>query len=109
MHIEDPAHSATPQPRSAPAVLQIADAMEIANRAVLEDIESYAVKVTLEGQTWYDTRPMLDPREHAPEALDMAAQALRYAEKAGLMSRHRAERHLVRLVPVHPEPGAKKA
>lgn len=78
----------------------VTSTLRIANRAVAEDIESYSAATTLPGDPtrWHDTRPMLDPREHAPEALDMAVEALAYAEFAGLVVRHPEHRHLVRLV-----------
>lgn len=58
---------------------QLSLAMAIAERAVVSDIESEGVKVRLDGVTWWDTRPMTDPREHAPEAADMATLAIRFA------------------------------
>jgi hypothetical protein len=92
------------QDTTLPAQLHVAAqhltlAMRIANRAVVEDLETYAHEVKLPGETttWHDTRPMLDPREHAPIAIDMAVEALAYAEQAELIVRHPAERHLVRI------------
>ena len=74
-------------------------AMAIAGRAVVSDIESYCVRVDGPPGRWYDTRPMLDPREHASEVIDMAAQAMAYAEAAGLVTRHADHKHLVCITP----------
>ena len=68
----------------------------IANRAVVADIESYGVKCA---HGYYDVRPMLDPREHAPEAIDMAREALAYALASHIAVRHPQLEHLVRIVP----------
>lgn len=88
------------QPRTPAQHLQhLHDAVQMANRAAVGDIETYCVPMRLEGDPtlWHDTRPMLDKREHAPEALDMAHQALRYAEEAGLIKRHPQHTYLVRV------------
>jgi hypothetical protein len=70
----------------------------IANRAAIADIETECVAITLgDGLRWYDTRPMIDPREHCGELLDMATQTLAYADAAGLIARHPQQRHMVRL------------
>ena len=75
------------------------DAFALANRAVVSDIETECVRVDLgDGAHWYDTRPMLDPREHCYDVIDMAQQALRYAEAANLVQRHEEQRYLVRIV-----------
>lgn len=82
-------------------MLQIA--MRIANRNVVADIETNALRVFphLAGR-WYDTRPMLDPREHCGPVLDMLTEALAYAEQAGLVRRHATERWLVCITPEAP-------
>jgi hypothetical protein len=73
-------------------------AFEIANRAVVEDIENYAVKEVTDGRIYWDTRPMTDPREHAPQSIDMATQAIRYALTAGLAAVHPQRPYLITLV-----------
>ena len=83
-------------------MLTLRQAFSIANRAVREDLDNYAVPATVEwsgapARCW-DTRPMLDPREHAPEAIDMATDALGFAERSGLIERHPQCRYLVRLI-----------
>lgn len=72
-------------------------AKTIANRNVIADIEEHCPRVNLgDGGTWRDTRPMVDPREHAPEVIDMATQALDYATGTGLLARHPEKPYLVR-------------
>jgi len=63
-------------------------ACEIANRAVVADIESECHRVQLDGRAWWDTRPMTDQREHSPEVIDMATQAIQFAVGAGLAGLH---------------------
>lgn len=71
----------------------------LGNKAVIETIESECVRVHLaEPGRWYDTRPMLDPHEHAPQIIDEAAEALSYAESAGLVRRHPEQRYIVCLL-----------
>lgn len=78
-------------------------AFTLANHKVLQDITSGSVPVWLDwpGRSRiraFDTRPMIDPREHCNDVLDMAAQALCYGEALGLFERHPVQRYLVRLV-----------
>lgn len=77
-------------------------AYNIANRAVLEDIRSHAVATTADfhgGKVrCFDTRPMIDPRECSAEAIDMATEALAYAESCDLIERHHQHRYLVRVL-----------
>lgn len=80
-------------PNETPVEL-IARAFHIATRAVITDIESYCVQYA---NGWWDTRPMLDPREHAPEAIDMAREAIDYAISAHIAVRHPMQPHLVRI------------
>jgi hypothetical protein len=73
--------------------------LTIANRAVVSDIETECVAIDGDdGWRWLDTRCMLDPREHCAEVIDMATDALRYAEESGLIRRHAQQRYLVRIV-----------
>ena len=50
------------------------------------------------GRLWYDTRPMLDPREQPSHALDMALIALQMGEEMGVIHRHPLHPHLVRIL-----------
>lgn len=87
---------------NAPGTLQITQlltlGLAIANRAAICDIESECVATEDDdGARWYDTRPMVDPREHSGELIDMATDTLVYAEASGLIRRHAQHRHLVRI------------
>lgn len=74
-------------------------AHRIAALAVVADIECNAVAVGPRSRRIYDVRPMLDEREHSPEEVDMAREALGYALGRGLVVRDdEAQPHLVRIV-----------
>lgn len=62
-------------------------AYEIADRNVIADIETHAAAAsrTPQGRKRYDLRPMLDEREHAFQAIDIARQAVAYAFWRGLV------------------------
>jgi hypothetical protein len=74
-------------------------AHRLAAQHVVSDIECNCVACKMPGSDscWYDTRPMLDEREHAPQSIDMAREALAYAEARELIERHPEQPHLVRL------------
>lgn len=76
----------------------VSQAFRLASRAVVSDIESECVQVQIGNHRWWDTRPMLDPREHSPQVIDMATEALAFALEACIAERHRTEPHLVRIV-----------
>jgi hypothetical protein len=81
--------------------IQLAElAHRIADAAIVSDIECFCCSVQSPFSTarWYDTRPMLDPNEHADEVVDMNIQALEYADVRGLISRHPDKPHMVRIV-----------
>jgi hypothetical protein len=63
-------------------------AHQIADRAVVSDIEEFGVRAGTapDGAPLYDTRPMLDPHEHAPDVIDIATQAIAYAKERGLIT-----------------------
>lgn len=71
----------------------------LANRYVVEDIESECAAVKIEGKTWWDTTHMLSEHEHSNEVLDMAVQVISYAIAAGIVQRHPTRQHLVRILP----------
>lgn len=73
-------------------------AHKLADRAVVADIEGEGIPQTDEhGRTWYDTRPMLDPREQPDDNIEMSLQAISYAHERGLISQHPVDTHLVRI------------
>ena len=67
--------------------------MRIARAAVVADIQSECTRETISGEHWWDTRPMLDPREHAPDVVDMARDALDYALDTAIVRRHPHQPH----------------
>ena len=71
----------------------------IADAAVIADIETACVRTGPAAHRLWDTRPMLDPREHCPESIDMAELALLYAELRGLITIDTLHPHLVRINP----------
>lgn len=80
--------------------IQLAElAHQLADRACICDIECDAWQTDDEmgGPHWYDTRPMLDPRETCDDSIEMARQALQYAHERGLISPHPIHSHLVRI------------
>lgn len=72
-------------------------AYQIADASVLADIESGAIATWIDGERWLDIRPMLDPREHSGEVIDMARQALQHAVTRGLVTQRLSVPHLVRI------------
>ena len=63
-------------------------AFEIANESVVCTIESNGNRVEMgDGLRWYDTRPMLDEREHSPEIIAWHQRDLAYAEAAEIITR----------------------
>lgn len=77
------------------------DALDIADRAVVADIELFGViaQRLQDGRPVYDTRPMLDPREHSDQVLEMARQALAYARDRGLVTELPGQPHLLAINP----------
>lgn len=75
-------------------------ATAIADRAAVDDIRSMATAAP--GGYW-DTRTMLDEREHSAAWIDMATQAIDYAALRGLITRHPRDHYLVRVKHV-PQP-----
>lgn len=79
--------------------IQAADlAHRLADAKVLDDIRKPALATTDEhGRTWYDTRPMLDPREVPDDVAEMARQAIDYALHRGLVIPHPTASYLLRI------------
>lgn len=69
----------------------------LADRYALEVITADGVPETERGHRWYDTRPMLDEREHSLPTIDQAREVLAYAHERGLISPHPQHAHLVRI------------
>ena len=86
-------------PALQPNAQHVARAMRLANAAVVSDIESNcpALRSACGTITWYDTRPMLDQREHSPEVIDMASEAIEYGVESGLLIRHEQHPYWLRV------------
>ncbi len=102
-HLAADALIAEPQPTHVPVpqhlYAQLQRAVRIANEAVVCDIESnaYPIRSDCGTVTWYDTQPMLDPREHGPEIIDMVSEAIQYGVESGLLIRHQQQPHWLRV------------
>lgn len=92
-----------PAPATIPVPQHLYDrlhaAIRIANQAVVADIETTcpALRSPCGRFSWYDTRPMLDEREHCAAVVDMAREAITYGVDTGLLVRHDEHPHWVRV------------
>jgi hypothetical protein len=87
-----------PPDRAAQLGEQLRTATAIADRAVVCLIECEGIRLEQPGgAVWYDTAPMVDPREQPPQAIDINTEELRYAELRGLIQRDPLHPHLVRV------------
>lgn len=79
---------------------RLEQAVRIAGVAVIELITTECVKSRQKasGALLYDTRPMLDTREHSPAIVDWHAEMLAYGLAAGVLQRDSADHHLVKFV-----------
>lgn len=59
----------------------------------------HAPTVDADGRTWFDVRPLTDPRERSAHQIDIAQEALDLGTATGLLARHPEQPHLVRLLP----------
>ena len=72
-------------------------ATRIADRQVVAVITSECAAAQVAGVSWYDTRPMLDPREQSDMLVDEHREILAHALDRRLVVAHPHEPHLVRL------------
>lgn len=80
------------------ATEHMAMAMRLASAAVISDMETNAASMTINGQRWWDVRPMLDEREQPPECIDMAREAIAYAIDAEIVVQHPEQPHWLQIV-----------
>ncbi len=73
----------------------LADALEIADSCARSDIESFCIWNEEGGVRWFDTLAVNDAC--GPEANPMIAQAVRYLEARGMLTRDEKQPHLVRI------------
>ena len=72
-------------------------AFRLANRTVVAEIESEAVRVKEDGITYWDIRPMLDPQRLSAEEVALNTEALRFAALSELVSMHPEHQHLYKI------------
>ena len=70
-------------------------AWRLADEAARADIETMSHRVVIDGRPYWDTRPMLDPREHPEQVRDQAAIAIDHALDRKLFERHPQRPHLL--------------
>lgn len=70
----------------------------IAGASVINLVTSECVTQKVRGVIYYDTRPMVDPREHSPANVDWHAEVLAYGLAVGILQRDTTDHHLVRFI-----------
>ena len=87
-------------PDESATAAMVATALQLADRAVVCDVETEGICLArrLDGEKLYDVTTMFDPREHSPEFLDMASQAIAYGVSRGLFELLPGPPMLVRLL-----------
>lgn len=87
-------------PDESATAAMVATALQLADRAVVCDVETEGTCLAMraDGEKLYDVTAMFDPREHSPEFLDMASQALAYGVSRGLFELLPGPPMLVRLL-----------
>jgi hypothetical protein len=80
----------------------LASLIAVARGAITADIQTECCPVTApgdhSGQLWWDTRPMVDEREHAHQIVTMARQAIELGAAMQFLHRHPTHQHLVRII-----------
>ena len=71
---------------------------KLAGMYVIAEIETACDRVKRNGESWWDTRVMLDPRELPDDFVEMNRQSLQYAYLRGLIAWHPDEPRLVRII-----------
>lgn len=95
-------YNPTPDPALMDNATRLGDMLRLAiayaDRAVVSDLEQLPAEPPGPDRiTWRDTRSMLNEWEQPPEFIDMAKQALAYADLRRLIARHPQHHHLVRI------------
>lgn len=75
----------------------MSQAIRLANALVVADVQSYGHSVQIDGATWWDVRPMVDPNEHAPQAIDQSRMVIDYGLGVGLLVAHPTQQHHVQV------------
>lgn len=94
----DPTGCTGPVPEPTLTTALVGSALRLADRAVVSDIETMAVRDRGREGRVYDVRPMLDEREQPAEWVDMAREALAYGLARGILAPELDAPHLLRIV-----------
>lgn len=76
----------------------IRSALQIADQAVVCDIESEGRQIGAPSERRWDVSAMFDENEHSPEFLDMAEQGIAYGVMRGLLEMDTTRRWTVRIL-----------
>lgn len=80
----------------------LAAMVDVARGAITADIQTECRQIPAPGEPtgrlWWDTRPMVDEREHAPEIVEMATRAIALGAEMQILHRHPLHPHLVRIL-----------
>lgn len=77
---------------------ELTNTLESLWREMLHEAD-HAPTVDADGRTWFDVRPLVDPRERSAHQIDIATEALELGTATGLLARHPEHQHLVRMLP----------
>ena len=78
--------------------LLINSALQIADQAVLCDIECEGQQIGASSERRWDVSAMFDANEHSPEVIDMAEEGIAYAVSRGLVEIESRRRFTVRIL-----------
>jgi hypothetical protein len=81
-----------------PDPLLIRSALQIADTAVICDIECHGLRVGEPRQRLWDVAAMFNVHEQCPETMDIAEQAIAYGVARGLLRLEPNRAHVVRIL-----------
>lgn len=76
----------------------IRSALQIADQAVLCDVETEGRQIGTPSERRWDVSAMFDENEHSPEFIDMAEQGIAYGVMRGLLGMDTKRRWTVRIL-----------
>jgi hypothetical protein len=74
-------------------------AMRIAARHTVAEIEAMPCITDVTGARWHDTRPSVDKYHHAPQVVELAEEVIDCALRNGWAERHRNHAWMLRITP----------
>lgn len=66
----------------------MSQAIKLATAFVVSDVECHGNRVEIDGATWWDIRPMVDPNEYPPAMIDQAQMAIDFGLGSGALLAH---------------------